>query len=248
MRVPVIRWKVGAVALGKNKILVATIVSGFGMEDLYSSLFAALQAHGYLGAFIISVLGSLIPFLPVPYLIPIVLMSKVLDPLILGIAAGVGGALGKITSYMLGRFGRRFLSEERRKKTATLGKAIEKYGVIAVFLFALTPLPDDVVYIPVGLTELSLVKFMIANMLGKIVLSWIVAYAGRLYFDLASLFLGKGEGLEAVIVAMTSMIGLTILLLRVDWERVVEVGKQKGFWAAFKVMMISLGFRSSSEK
>jgi len=123
------------------------------MGDAYSSLFGALQSYGYLGAFMISVLGSLVPFLPVPYLIPIVLMAKILDPLILGVAAGVGGALGKITSYLLGRFGRRFLSEKRRRRMSILGRAVEKYGVAAVFLFALTPLPDDVIYIPVGLTD-----------------------------------------------------------------------------------------------
>ncbi len=218
------------------------------MADLYESLFAALQAHGYLGAFIISILGSLIPFLPVPYLIPIVLMSKVLDPFALGVAAGVGGALGKITSYLLGRFGRRFLNEEKKRKTAILGKAIEKYGVLAVFLFALTPLPDDVIYIPVGLAELSLVKFMIANMLGKIVLSWVVAYVGRLYFGLATLFLGEGGGFEAIMIAMLAMIVLTILLLRVDWEYVIEAWRRGGPPQAFKAMLISLGFKSPSKK
>ncbi|MCD6312946.1 MAG: VTT domain-containing protein [Thaumarchaeota archaeon] len=186
------------------------------MGDLYGSLFAVLQAYGYLGAFIISVLGSLVPFLPVPYLIPIVLMARILDPLILGAVAGIGGALGKITSYLLGRFGRKFLSEEKKKSMSLLGKAIEKYGAVAVFLFALTPLPDDVIYIPVGLTGLSLTRFMLANMLGKIILSWIVAYAGRLYFDLATLFLGESGGVEAVIIAMIAMVIITILLLRVD--------------------------------
>lgn len=213
------------------------------MGDLYSSLFAALQAYGYLGAFTISVLGSLIPFLPVPYLIPIVLMARILDPLVLGVVAGIGGALGKITSYLLGRFSRKFLSEERRKSMSLLGKAIEKYGVAAVFLFALTPLPDDVIYIPVGLTGLSLTKFMLANMLGKIILSWIVAYAGRLYFDLVTLFLGESGGIEAVIVAMTAMIVITMLLLRVNWEQVVEAGRKGGVGAAFKEMMKSIGLR-----
>jgi len=210
------------------------------MSDLINifEIFRALRAYGYLGALLIAVLGSLVPFLPVPYLIPIVLMSRALDPLLLGIAAGVGGALGKLTSYFLGRFGRRLLSEERRKKTAVLGKAIEKYGMLAVFLFALTPLPDDVVYIPVGLTGLSIAKFMIANMLGKIVLSWIVAYAGRFYFDLATLFLGEGNGPIVTILAVAAMAAITVVMLRVDWEEVIEAGRKNGFWAAFKAMLV----------
>jgi len=209
-------------------------------EDFYGSLFALLQAYGYLGAFLISVLGSLIPFLPVPYLVPIVLMAKTLDPLLLGVVAGVGGAVGKLTSYGLGRFGRKFLGEERRKKMNVLGKAIGKYGALAVFLFALTPLPDDVVYIPVGLTGLNMAKFMFANMLGKIVLSWIVAYTGRLYFDLAGLFLGREGGFAATIIAVIAMIIITIILLRIDWEEVVEEARTRGVMSAFRVMFKSI--------
>ncbi|RLG00688.1 MAG: hypothetical protein DRN47_00905 [Candidatus Wolframiiraptor sp.] len=209
-------------------------------EDFYGSLFALLQAYGYLGAFLISVLGSLIPFLPVPYLMPIVLMAKTLDPLLLGVVAGVGGAVGKLTSYGLGRVGRRFLGEERRKKMTVLGKAIGKYGALAVFLFALTPLPDDVIYIPVGLTGLNIAKFMLANMLGKIVLSWIVAYTGRLYFDLAGLFLGREGGFAATIIAVIAMMIITIVLLRIDWEEVVEEARTRGVMSAFRVMFKSI--------
>ena len=209
-------------------------------EDFYTSIFSFLQVYGYLGAFLIAVIGSLIPFLPVPYLLPIVLMSKTLDPLILGVAAGVGGALGKMTSYALGRFGRRLLSDERRKKVSSLGDAVGKYGAAAVFLFALTPLPDDVIYIPVGLTGLNIVKFMIANMLGKIVLSWIVAYAGRFYFDITSLLFGREGSVEAVVLAIMAMIMITILLLKVDWEKVVEASKTGGIKSAIKVMFESM--------
>ena len=209
-------------------------------DDFYGSLFAFLQAYGYLGAFLISVLGSLIPFLPVPYLVPIVLMAKTLDPLLLGVIAGVGGAVGKLTSYGLGRFGRKFLGEERKRKMNVLGKAIGKYGTFAVFLFALTPLPDDVVYIPVGLTGLNMAKFMLANMLGKIVLSWIVAYTGRLYFDLAGLFLGREGGFAATVVAIVAMIVITIVLLRIDWEKVVEEVRTKGAMSAFKAVFKSI--------
>lgn len=211
-------------------------------DNFYGQLFSFLQAYGYVGAFLIAVIGSLIPFLPVPYLLPIVLMSKTLDPLILGIAAGVGGALGKMTSYALGRFGRRLLSDERRRKMNSLGNAIGKYGALAVFLFALTPLPDDIIYIPVGLTGLGLLKFMIANMLGKIVLSWIVAYAGRLYFDVAGLLLGKEGSFEAVAVAIVAMLIITVLLLKVDWEKVVEASRTRGVLGAIKEMFNSMFF------
>mgnify|MGYP000695749128 CR=1 FL=1 len=216
-------------------------------ESFYQGIFEALQAYGYVGAFLISVLGSLIPFLPVPYLIPIVLMSKTLDPLLLGILAGIGGAIGKLTSYGLGRFGRRLLKEERRRKMTILGRAIGKYGALAVFLFALTPLPDDIIYIPIGLAGFDLIKFMFANALGKIILSWIVAYGGRLYFDLAGIFLGQGGGLTATFIALTAMIIITILLLRIDWEEVMKSAERSGFMAAMKSMINSIISRKTGK-
>ena len=216
-------------------------------EDLYSLLFGTLQSYGYLGAFLIAVFGSVIPFLPVPYLAPIVLMSGTLDPFFLGIIAGIGGALGKLTSYALGRFGRKLLTEERRERMNALGKAIGKYGAFAVFLFALTPLPDDIIYIPIGLAGFDLIKFMFANALGKIILSWIVAYGGRLYFDLAGIFLGQGGGLTATFIALTAMIIITIFLLRIDWEEVMKSAERSGFMAAMKSMINSMISRKTGK-
>jgi len=209
------------------------------VDNVYWGLFRSLQAYGYIGSFAIALIGSLIPFLPVPYLFPIVLMSRSLDPLLLGISAGIGGALGKLTSYALGRFGRRLLSEERRRKMSYLGNIIGRYGAVAVFFFALTPLPDDVIYIPLGLTGLNFAKFMIANMLGKIALSLIVAYLGRLYFRLAALFFGEAGGIEAIIVAVVAMSAITVMLLRVDWEEVLEEGRRNGPMGALKAALRS---------
>ncbi len=53
---------------------------------------------GYVGVFFTSLAGSVVPFLPVAYLIVVILLSGRLDSLALGVVAGVGGALGKATS------------------------------------------------------------------------------------------------------------------------------------------------------
>ncbi len=196
--------------------------------DIFTELFQALQIYGYIGAFMISVLGSLIPFLPVPYLIPVVLMAEQLDPFILGVAAGIGGALGKLTSYGLGRAGRRLLGEEKRRRMTALGKLIRRYGMLAVFFFALTPLPDDVIYVPIGLANFSITRFMIANALGKIVLSWIVAYSGKIYFDYARIFLGEEGSPIAVAAALIAMIIITVILLKIDWELVLKLAEERG--------------------
>jgi len=206
----------------------------YSIVDLYN----LLSRYAYLGAFMISLLGSLIPFLPLPYLIPIVLMADKYNPVFLGVAAGVGGAVGKITSYLIGRISRRFFLS-KNNKNSFMARAINKYGVFAVFLFALTPLPDDILYIPAGLAKMSFTKFMVANALGKIVLTIIVAYLGRAYFTLVRLYIGSEAGIYPVIGSIIFMIILSILLFKIDWETVVRTYRRHGLIKTIKIMLFS---------
>jgi membrane protein YqaA with SNARE-associated domain len=204
----------------------------YSLADLYD----ILSRYAYLGAFMISLLGSLIPFLPLPYLIPIVLMADKFNPVILGVAAGVGGAVGKITSYVVGRVSRRFFSLKNSKESF-MARAINKYGVLAVFLFALTPLPDDVLYIPAGFARMNFIKFMVANALGKIALTIIVALLGRAYFTLVRLYIGSGAGIYPVIGSIIFMIILSIILFKMDWETVIENYKKHGLIKTIKILL-----------
>jgi membrane protein DedA with SNARE-associated domain len=180
----------------------------------------ALQ-YGYLGVFSASLLGSVIPFVPIPYLIAVVLLSNVLNPLVLGIVAGLGGAIGKTTSYFLGRSGYLLSKERTRKNMDTLRSFVGKYGDLAVFVFAATPLPDDVCFVPIGVVRFPFWRFLLANTAGKLVLAIGVAYLGRAYFAIATVFLGE-DTTVATIAIMVITVLVTILLLRVDWEKLAR--------------------------
>ena len=197
-------------------------------ENLNDFLLQIAQQYGYLGVFTVSLLGSLIPFLPVPYLFVVVLLSDSLDPFLLGLVSGLGGSLGKVTSYALGRGGYRFFSQETKQRMDTLRTLIGKYGDLGVFIFALTPLPDDVYLIPIGMMRFSFWRFLLANTLGKIILSIFVAYAGRTYFDVAIMLFGREAQLPAIIGAVVVMVIITIVLLRVDWETLAKILKEQG--------------------
>ncbi|MEM1977565.1 MAG: VTT domain-containing protein, partial [Candidatus Caldarchaeum sp.] len=158
------------------------------MTDWLQSL---ALTYGPAGVFVVSLLGSVLPFVPIPYLFVVVLLSDTVDPLLLGIVSGLGGSLGKITSYALGRMGYRFLGETRQRRMDALREIIGKYGVIGVFVFALTPLPDDVYIIPAGMVRLNFWRFLLANTLGKIILATLVAVLGRTYFEDARILLGE---------------------------------------------------------
>lgn len=203
--------------------------------------------YGISGVFAVSILGSLIPFLPVPYLFVVVLLSDTIDPLILGLVAGVGGSLGKITSYTLGRLGYRFLGQDSKNRMDALREIIGKYGDLGVFVFALTPLPDDVYIIPAGMIKLSFVRFLIANTLGKILLATAVAYLGRTYFHYTAILLGESS-LISVILAIVAMTVITIILLRVDWELALKLVRESGWRGVFKNLGLLMQFNRGKKQ
>ncbi|MEM1947235.1 MAG: VTT domain-containing protein [Candidatus Caldarchaeum sp.] len=195
------------------------------MTDWLQSL---ALTYGPAGVFVVSLLGSVLPFVPIPYLFVVVLLSDTVDPLLLGIVSGLGGSLGKITSYALGRMGYRFLGETRQRRMDALREIIGKYGVIGVFVFALTPLPDDVYIIPAGMVRLNFWRFLLANTLGKIILATLVAVLGRTYFEYARILLGESTWITTGL-AVLAMVIITVILLRTDWETMLQTLKKTGW-------------------
>jgi membrane protein DedA with SNARE-associated domain len=172
--------------------------------------------YGYPGVFAASLVGSLVPFLPLPYLIVVVLLSGSLDPLTLGVVAGIGGALGKTTSYLLGRSGYFVSGESSRRNLEFLGSFLGKYGDLGVFIFAVTPLPDDLYLVPLGMVKFPFWRFMAVNTSGKVILSTAVAYFGRGYFSFAGFYLGADQLFSTVLIIALTLV-TTVLLARADW-------------------------------
>jgi membrane protein YqaA with SNARE-associated domain len=71
----------------------------------FSWLFNFFLEYGYVGITAISIVGNMIPFLPVPYLVAIFLLAPYLNPLVVAIGVAVGATLGKCISYLIGRGG-----------------------------------------------------------------------------------------------------------------------------------------------
>lgn len=183
--------------------------------------------YGYPGVFAISLAGSAIPFVPLPYLAVVVLLSSTNDPLLLGFVAGVGGALGELTSYALGRMGYLASGKQSRRDLEAIQGIVSKYGTLGVFLFAVTPLPDDIYVIPMGVVKLPFWRFLAADLAGKIVLSVSVAYLGSAYLSALDSFIGV-ESIPAIVLAVIVTAVLSVAAARCDWILAVEVAREKG--------------------
>jgi membrane protein YqaA with SNARE-associated domain len=142
------------------------------------------------------------------------------DPLFLTIAGGCGSAIGELFGYLLGYYGRRLISEERQRRMDYLLKLLGKYTPLAIFLFALTPLPDDLLFIPIGLLRYNILKAFIPALLGKFLMIYLVAYFGRVGGDfIESIFGGEGSLLGSVITTIL-LIAIILALYRINWEKV----------------------------
>lgn len=176
--------------------------------------------YGYLGIFFLSFIGALSVIFPIPYTIVIYLMGSIIDPLLIAISGGLGSAFGELSGYVLGYFGRMLISEERRKKMDYMLKIFDRYGVAAIFLFALTPLPDDLLIIPLGIMRYNPIRFLIPCILGKTLMCLILSLGGRFSISLIrSLFGGEG-GWAATLVTLMLLVGVVIIMVKIDWEKI----------------------------
>ena len=180
----------------------------------------ALQ-FGYLGVFLISLVGALSIIFPIPYTLIIYLLGSVLDPLLVAVSGGLGSALGEFSGYALGYYGRAVLGEERRRKMDYMMKVFHHYGFAAIFFFALTPLPDDLLFIPLGIMRYRFVKAFIPALLGKMLMCFILAYSGRFSVEAIEVVFGEG-GWLGVVITSAFLIIVIVAILKIDWEKVFE--------------------------
>jgi membrane protein YqaA with SNARE-associated domain len=139
------------------------------------------ESFGYLGIFIISFLGSATIFLPAPAHFVVFAFGGILNPWIVGIVSGTGAALGEFTGYILGYGGKEVLNRKYKKDLDKARGWMERHGAfMIIILFAITPLPDDVIGILCGVIRYSAKKFLLASLIGKLIMHLILAFAGYL--------------------------------------------------------------------
>ncbi len=188
----------------------------------------ALQ-FGYSGVFLISLIGTMAIVIPIPYTLVILgLGAAGWNPILLTIAGGSGSAIGELVGYLLGYYGRRIVSEERQRKMDYLLKIFGKYTPLAIFVFALTPLPDDLLFIPLGILRYSLIKTFIPALIGKTLMCYILASFGNAYNNILVILFGDEGGWIGAGITTVLLILLIYVLYRVDWEKIFDKYIVKG--------------------
>ena len=193
-----------------------------------TDLFPFAPEVGYLGLSLVSFFGSLIPFLPIPSFILLATMSvgDQFDLHILAIISAITSAAAKQIIFYVSYGGRKIINEKTRKRMRPFERLVKRYGAAAAFFAAATPIPDDLVYVPLGLAKYNPKRFFIATLSGKIVLSYLIILPSHyLGLSLVEPFLADIDDPTAVYVGMivfaAMMTTVVILLLRLDWGRIL---------------------------
>jgi membrane protein DedA with SNARE-associated domain len=105
-------------------------------------------------------------------------------------------------------------------------RLFKRFGPVLIFIFALTPLPDDLLFIPLGVMRYSILGAFIPALLGKFLSNLIIAYAGRFTLQAVSDIFGvEGEGMSFLIgtvIAVVLLIVVFVIMFKVDWEKRAE--------------------------
>ncbi|MCD6414226.1 MAG: VTT domain-containing protein [Candidatus Diapherotrites archaeon] len=152
--------------------------------------------YGLLGVFVISLVGNATIFFPVPTYLLVYALGAKMNPLLLGLFAGTGAAIGELTSYVVGygiEKGARVKKRKFRRRYVGIRNLFKKYGFWIIPIFAATPLPMDAVGLMAGFLNYPLRKFFLGCLLGKIAVHLVIAYAGFRSYEFIKQFFGGNQ-------------------------------------------------------
>lgn len=195
-----------------------------------------LVTYGPFGVFVLSFVSNAIPYSTIPYLLWLLpLLSSIRDPGVLAVyvlASSAGATLGKVVVYGIGRsFSKLSAKLSGRQKTPlSLMVGISQHKLatfMTVLLVAALPVPDDIVYIPIGYARYNIILFTIALFLGKLVITTAASIYGValafLFQEVADLPAWASIGL-LLVVTLVVMYALSL----VRWDIIESAQRERG--------------------
>jgi membrane protein YqaA with SNARE-associated domain len=133
---------------------------------------------GYVGVFIVVFIATASFILPIPYLLIVARAGLFLDPLLIGLVAGVAAAIGELTGYLIGISGRDLIA--RGKWFDKADHWMRTYGFWCVAFFSFIPNPFfDAIGFAAGVMRYSVLRFTVACFIGKALKFLLAAKGGE---------------------------------------------------------------------
>lgn len=166
-------WRLNVVRVIAFLAVIALTVFLFINRDRVQEL----EALGYPGIFLLSVLSNATLILPVPGVLFTSAMGAVFNPFWVALASSTGATIGELSGYLAGFSGQGVI-ENRAWYTRVTGW-MKKYGGITVLVLAFVPNPFfDIAGMVAGALRMPLWKYLIYSWIGKTGKMLIFAYGG----------------------------------------------------------------------
>lgn len=188
---------------------------------------AFLTTFGYFGIFLLVFVINTVPFFMPPTWIVLstiyFLFPQQFDPLLLALTGAFASTLGRVILCRIGAASRRLMSENRKKSMDRAGQALrsKKYGgLILTFLYALTPLPSNALFLIMGTMRCHFFTIFLGFWLGRLISYEVtITVAGVAYSSLASVLASQ---IQAVVLVDCLAILSMIIFAFVDWEKLIQ--------------------------
>lgn len=149
----------------KYSMIVGSVAISF-LIIYYRQSFETLTTYGYVGVFLINLLGSATIVVPAPSIVATFIGGSMYNPLLVGIFSGVGASIGETTGYMAGYGGSVMITEHKHFKKVE--KWMNKNGFLTIFILSVIPNPIfDLSGMFAGATGYSFKKYFTAVLVGK---------------------------------------------------------------------------------
>lgn len=165
----VLRWS-GILCVSMSIIVLAFV---------FRERLVHLRSLGLFGIFLANLLGSAIPFLPVPGIVTVVAGGALYSPVVVAVLATIGAVIGDMLTFLIGVSGRKLLLRKEYKTYERLVVLMKKYGAIIIFLFAFVPNPIfDTIGVLAGVLEYPPYNFFVWLFLGRLTRNLLLAFFG----------------------------------------------------------------------
>ena len=140
----------------------------------------------------------------------------VFDPLLIAAVATIGAGIGQLTGYLVGAGAKKTVPGTYRKNADFLVSTLGKLGSVGIFAFALTPFPDDMMFIPLGMARYNPIKAFVPALTGKFLLSLLIILGARYSIGLVTSVFGGGSSALSFMISIALGIGVTVTMFLVD--------------------------------
>lgn len=194
----------------------------------FEQLFSFFNSFGYFGILLISFIGSIIIFVPIPYF-PVLVAAAFdehLNPHMISLSSAVGSVAGKMIVFYASYYGHKMLNTRTKKRIFPLHKLLSKYGWLGAFVAAALPVPDDVVYITLGIAKYSPFRFATAVFTGKMILKeitvWGALFIGRPFVEYFVSNYSNPVYFFVLIGSTAAILAIVLYFsLKLDWGKII---------------------------